>query len=564
MRLDASASRLLRAFALIVVGLTVTIGSAASDAYLHRGTSEGNDVVYRQPIAKGLATNVDLRGMSDNELASSVNFLKTGGYVYVRQVFSWSEIQPSPDVFNWSEYRRILTALDSAQIQPVVVIASTPAWARAPDDLDALDAPPLIPEFYQSFCAALRAEFEQIRIFQIGTNLDDPAYWGGQSLNPITYRALVQAAARGLDIAATDSILVAGEVGLNRELREQGADIAKLEQLVADPSLRGLLSVFTVAVDGGSRSPYDRRTNVSTSNLARVILIREAIDDVGAIDVPLWFTHFGWTGDGDDPVTLEDQARFVESGIRRARTEWPWVGLVFNWTYAANSASPETATMSLILNGSPTPLMTAMGEFARSDFGSSMTNGFAPADSNACTYTGNWQDQHLVDGLYRTVRDVDAAVTCQFWGTGVSVYFRFSPDAGTARFVIDNPSFDEPGPEAATGSVFLTYRVSDAFEAPVVLAAGLQEGMHTVTIGLADPGELVIGGFLVERERPMIWPIAVLVVAGLVSLFLGLRAVAYVAAEHVGMIQPRTSQSTQPPMPSMPEWKPGPRFSRQR
>ncbi len=285
---------------------------------------------------------------------------------------------------------------------------------------------------------------------------------------------------------------------------------------------------------------------------------------MGAVDVPLWFTHFGWTGSPDEQVSLENQAKFVDSGIRRARTEWPWVGLIFNWTYSVVPTAPETSTMSLILNGNPTPLMNAMVAFARSDFGSSMTNGFAPADSNACTYEGNWQDQHLVDGLYRTVRDQNATVTCQFWGTGVSTFFRFSPDAGTARYVIDQPSFDDLDPDALSGTVFLTYRVSDAFEAPVALVGGLPEGMHTITIGIADPGELVIGGFLVERERPMIWPIAVLVVAGLVALFLGLRALAYIAAEHAGLVSPQSSRSTQPPMPSMPEWKPGPRFSRQR
>lgn len=563
-RLTETGARLIRALVLIVVGLTVTIGSAASDAYLHRGTTEETGVIYRQPTARGLATNVDLRGMSDNELASAVNFLRNGGYMYARQEFVWSEIQPTATEFVWTDYQRIVAALDNAGIRVVAVLVGTPNWARAPEQVGFADAPPLLPAFMESYGAAFRRQFPSIRIFQIGKNLDDPDYWGGSSLQNVTYRNLVRAAASGLDVGSTDSMLVAGEVGFNRDLRETGADVAKLRQLVTDPTLRGLVSVFAVAVDGGNQSPYDRRASTATSSLSRVVLIREALDDAGAVDVPVWFTHFGWTGDGGRPISLEDQANFVESGIRRTRTEWPWVGLIFNWTYAADPNDPTTATLPLISNGNPTALMTAMGEFSRSATGSSMTSGFAPADAAPCQYDGNWQDQHLANGLYRTVRDTDATVTCRFWGTGISVFLRYSPDAGTARFVVDAESFEEAGPDDPSGTVLLTYRVSDAFEFPVVLAEGLDEGLHTVTIGLADEGDLVIGGFLVERERPMIWPIAVLVAAGLVALFLGLRGVAYIAAEQVGMIARRTDSPPPTPLPVIPDWKPAPRFSRNR
>jgi hypothetical protein len=96
----------------------------------------------------------------------------------------------------------------------------------------------------------------------------------------------------------------------------------------------------------------------------------------------------------------------------------------------------------------------------------------------------------------------------------------------------------------------------------VDLAAGLPEGLHTVTIRLEGGGELVIGGFLVSRERPMIWPIAVLVAAGLVALFLGLRSIAFLAAEHVGLVEPTSDSPSETPLPVLKDWKPDPRFRR--
>lgn len=559
---STTVARGLRAALLIVVGLAVTIGSASSDAYLHRGTSQDNSVIYRQPTGRALATNVDLRGMSDTALQSSINYLSSGGYGFVRQEFSWTQFESAPGQFDWTEYRRIVDALSAANIDVVVVLVDSPIWARAPDAVAFRDAPPLNVQVYEQMCAALRAEFPDLHLFQIGQNLDDPEFWGGKSLQALTYRQLLSAAARGLDIAATDSTLISGEVSMNPDIRKTGGDIEVIERLLRDPDIRGLIRVVGVSADGGNESPYDRSTAVDQTNLSRVVLIREAIDNTGATDMPIWFTHVGWTGSGETPVSPDDQARFVESAFRRARSEWPWVGLIFNWTLNVEPDVPNSANLALIVNGNPTPLYSAMSGFAKSSFGASITNGFVPANASACDYSGNWQDQHLTEGIYRTVRDPNSAVTCRFWGTGISVFFRFSPDAGTARYAIDSTDL-ESASNRNSGSVVLKYRVQDAFEAPVALASGLSEGEHTVTIALDDSGgELVIGGFLVSRERPMIWPIAVLVAAGLVALFLGFRALAFLAAEHVGLIEPKSDAPAQTPLPTLPDWKPAPRFQR--
>jgi hypothetical protein len=562
LRLSPVTSRLLRATVLILLGLMLTIGSATSDAYLHRGASEDNSIVYRQPTGRALATNADLRGLSDTGLQSAVNFLAGAGYRYVRQEFVWAQFEPEPGIYDWAEYRRIVDSLVGAGIEVVVVLVQSPAWARVPTEVSFSDAAPFNSDLYLRMCVALRGEFPELRYFQIGQNLDDPAYWGRQSLRAQVYRQLLAAAADGLDVGVTDSVLIAGEVGLNPEVRAKGGDILTLRRLMGDPGVRSQVRAISVAVDGGNGSPYDRRTEVGTTNLSRVVLVREAIDEVGASVMPIWFTHLGWSGDGDDPVSLENQARFVESGIRRARSEWPWVGLIFNWTFGPMERAPESAPMALLVNGSATPLLNAMSEFSRSSIGSSITNGFVPPDSQACEYSGNWQDQHLASGTYKTVRDPDAVVTCRFVGTGVSVFFRFSPDAATALYSIDAPDIRNAG-EDDSGSVFLTYRLAEAFEAPVELASGLDEGPHTLTIALEGQGEVVIGGYLVSRERPMIWPIAVLVAAGLVALFLGLRNLAFLTAERAGLF-PEKGEAVEstPPLPSLPDFKPELRLRR--
>ena len=546
----------MRALVLIRVGLTVTIGSATSDAYLHRGAGDEGDSLVRQPTGRALATNVDLRPMDAAARDQALTLLSDDGYRYVRQELSWAQNQPTPASFDWSLSEEIVAAITARGLIPVIVLVDTPRWARAPDDVDAIDAPPISPGLFQSFCTALRAQFPELRMFQIMRNLDDPDYWGGKSFSPVAYQAILGAATAGLEIASTDSLLVAGEVGANPVLSRAGADIETLEEMAASTGIRSMVDAFAVTVDGGIASPFDRHADVGTQNLSRVVLIREALDSAGASDVPIWLTHFGWSGSADADVSAEEQARYVVSGMRRARSEWALAGLIFNWQLTApqETSRPQLA---LVENGQPTVLLTAMAEFGGSSLGRSITTGFVPPDSPACDYSGNWQDQFLEGSLYRTVRDPAAFVTCTFYGTGISSVFRYSPDSGTVTCVIDEGDVEG---ERLQGSVVLTFRVEDAFEAPVELAAGLEEREHTVTIQLDGGGELVVGGFLVRREQPMIWPIAVLVTAGLVALFLGLRSLAYIAAEHVGLIRPRSDSPESTPLPSMPDWRPAPRF----
>ena len=204
--------------------------------------------------------------------------------------------------------------------------------------------------------------------------------------------------------------------------------ISQVSSAPARPGYPGVDPVVGVAADGGKESPYDRSTAVDTDEPVRVVLIREAIDNTGATDMPDLVHPRRLDRRRGQPVSPDDQARFVESAIRRARSEWPWVGLIFNWTLNVEPEVPNSANLALIVNGNQTPLYTAMSGFAKSSFGASITNGFVPANASACDYSGNWQDQHLTEGIYRTVRDPTSAVTCRFWGTGISAFFRFSPD----------------------------------------------------------------------------------------------------------------------------------------
>ena len=86
--------------------------------------------------------------------------------------------------------------------------------------------------------------------------------------------------------------------------------------------------------------------------------------------------------------------------------------------------------------------------------------------------------------------------------------------------------------------------------------SGLADQEHELRVTLADEGQLTIGGFIVSREPPLQWPVAVLTFAALGLLLIGLRDIVYVVARSSGWLQPRQGVELRPPLPRLPDWQP--------
>jgi hypothetical protein len=73
---------------------------------------------------------------------------------------------------------------------------------------------------------------------------------------------------------------------------------------------------------------------------------------------------------------------------------------------------------------------------------------------------------------------------------------------------------------------------------------------------LTAPGQLTIGGLVVERAVPMQWPVLLLLGSGVLLLFLGLFDSALLVAERTGLLQRRRGGELWPELPQLPDWRP--------
>jgi hypothetical protein len=263
----------------------------------------------------------------------------------------------------------------------------------------------------------------------------------------------------------------------------------------------------------------------------------------------VWATSVGWSADGEN-VTRDQQAEYVVRGLTRAWSEWPWMGLMVQWKFTTVPGDPE-ASYAAAPEGRSTPLFRRLNDPAlirRSDIANT---GFTPMDADSLQYSGNWADQHLEGRTFRTSGQTGASVTFEFQGTGLIGYIRTGPQSGDLRIELDGQVVDG-GAGNGLWSFYYQYQTDDY---PQRLFANLEDEQHTVTITLAEPGQLTLGGMVVERQPPFIWPIIMITASGVLVLLLGLRSFIYLVAIRAGHLT-RWEHVTSPELPRMPDWVP--------
>jgi hypothetical protein len=338
-----------------------------------------------------------------------------------------------------------------------------------------------------------------------------------------------------------------------------GGDVRFLRGIY-DSQGSGFFDIAAVQLDGGNHSPYDRTVSPATTNLSRAILFRNVMVDKGDAGKELWATRYGWdAAEGDGEVSRDQQADFMVSGLERARAEWPWMGLMFAWDFMPQEGAAGYALLTS--SGTATPAFTALGNFALTGHTDIAATGFIPMDSAPVTYDGNWEDQHLNRRTFRFTSEIGSTATLTFRGTGVVAVLRRSPQAGVVHVSIDGKPLD--GFPVASGTDSASELVLEWFlqaeNVQMELASGLDNGVHQLDLTLAEPGQLTIGGLVVTREVPFVWPVVTLAVAGALLVLFALRELVYVMAMRAGYLQRREGVELRPPLPVMPDWRPAPK-----
>jgi hypothetical protein len=545
---DADRMRGIVAVTLAVCGMALALLATWADATIHRGVGDGvAPPVVRHFTGRDLAANVDLTRFSPDQLSAVTAGLQANGIRYVRQSFSWAEIEPAPGEYVWERYDAIVAALDQRGILPVAVLHRSPPWIRSPEGAGTFDAPPADLTAFERFVTAVATRYgERVPFVQVWDLPNRETHWGNVAAEPMAYVSLLAVgsnAARGANPNVT--VLLAE---LDPRPEHGGTDDLRFLRKVYEAGGAAFFDVVAARVDGGARTPFDRTTRPGAPALSRAILLRDVVVEMGDAAKPIWATHFGWQADGPGGrIDADTQAAYVIAGLGRARAEWPWMGPLFQWGLLPGPDLGGGTAPGLALlqeDGSPTPLFTALGTFSASGGTGTAPTGLAPVAAHQYVWEGNWDLQHLGADTYRTTSDVDARFRLRFEGTGIVARARLSREAGAVAVTLDGQPIE------------VSLASFQAEDVDIPLARRLSNGVHEVTMRLTAPGQLTVGGLVVERTVPLQWPILLLLGSGALLLFLGIYDGALLLAERVGLLQRRRVGELWPELPQLPDWRP--------
>src|SRR5665811_665880 len=166
---------------------------------------------------------------------------------------------------------------------------------------------------------------------------------------------------------------------------------------------------------------------------------------------------------------------------------------------------------------------------------------------------GAWENQHLEGRTFRTTDQIDAELTFSFRGTGVDAVMRIGPESGNVIVEVDGKVI--PGGDGESGDEW-DMSWFETLDLSTDLVSGLDYGEHELTIRLVSEGTLTLGGLIVERDQPFVWPIILLTVGALIAMFFGIRSMIMLVGRRSGHL-PRADEDPWPALPSMPDWRPG-------
>ncbi len=249
-------------------------------------------------------------------------------------VFSWQDIEPTPNYLYWETPDAALRAAEFYGLKVVARLDRPPDWARTdvgptPWSLDA----------YTNFVRQVAQRYGSRLAGVIIWNEPNLALeWDGHSPNPRGYAALLSAAYPAIKQAAPALPVLAASLAFTLGDGSRASDdLTYLEALYAAGAAANFDILAAHPYGFGqppSQPPARDRLNFRRLELQRAVM---AANDDG--DKPIWITEMGWrtsapAADRWQVVTAAQQREYTLAALAWA-TRYPWLERMAVWELAA-------------------------------------------------------------------------------------------------------------------------------------------------------------------------------------------------------------------------------------
>jgi hypothetical protein len=273
----------------------------------------------------GLVANAQGWDMSSQTV---LNETEPTGARWLREEFSWAEIEPQDNSWRWDRYDHLMIAAADRNMRVLPVLYDTPSWAgSASNDI------PSNPAAFAQYAAKITGRYGPGGTFwqahpEIASYAPDYfeiwnepylRYFSAGGVHPGRYARLVKAASiAGRAANPGAKFLLAGEETPAGDKLHTFID----EMYAAVPRLNSYFDAVAVHPYGGSSAPDRSRGGWG---FPRISDIRQTFVDHGARDKPLWLTEVGWSTCPRDPrycTSEREQAAYLSEMFTLLSTKY--------------------------------------------------------------------------------------------------------------------------------------------------------------------------------------------------------------------------------------------------
>ncbi|HVO70969.1 MAG TPA: O-antigen ligase family protein, partial [Aggregatilineaceae bacterium] len=453
--------------------------------------SQTLDLPYRVPLA---GVNVDLRQYSPERLSAELDRIAAAGFIWVRQLVMWQDIESERGQYTWDVYDAIVVAVNAHKpLQLVAVLDGTPPWARQPEAPDHPFAPPASVGDFASFAGAVAARYaDSITYYQVWDEPNIKSHWGNLDPRPAHYVAMLREAYTAIHAADGTANVIAAALAPTTETGPDNLSDILFLRAIYDQGGKGYFDAAAGKPYGFDTGPYDRRVGPGVMNFSRLILLREEMVRRGDGTKPLWGSNFGWNHLPDGwtgppsiwgAVSAAAQEQYTREAYQRASQEWPWVGglIVQHWQ---PDAPPDDPAQGFAL----APVIDAWLPHGPLFDATALIPGMYPAQNPSTVYSGHWQFGELgadavpPDASLATPA-VENRITVRFEGTAFAMPVRRDDYLAYLYVTIDGKRADAL-PHNGQGEAFIV--LTSPERKPdldlILVAKRLSNGTHTAEI----------------------------------------------------------------------------------
>ena len=287
---------------------------------------------------------------SDRDLAR----VRDAGFTWQKTLFKWSDIEPTPGNFNWTEADRVVRASNAANVKIIARLDFQPAWARADR---AHNGPPDNYDDFGRFVTELTKRYStdstigHIHALQVWNEPNLAREWGHQPINPgaaSDYVRLLKTAYQATKAVDPSIIIISAGLSPTGWSDETARPDDLYLQWMYDAGASAYFDVLG-AHGPGFKAPPDISPDEAASSpvwgghrsftFRRVEDLRQIMVDNGDAAKQVWLLEFGWTTDQVNPayawhrVTPEQHAEYLVAAYKWAHNNWsPWIGVMTLWT----------------------------------------------------------------------------------------------------------------------------------------------------------------------------------------------------------------------------------------